>query len=65
MHSHMKYEGPDSYQSKDMANVKVFVDKQTDKWTHRQAKNYMPLIYLCGGIKIFRWLPTLMSKFLF
>ena len=32
----MKYEGLDSYQSKDMANVKVFADKQTnwemDKW---------------------------------
>ena len=27
----MKYEGPNSYQSKAMANVKVFVNKQTDK----------------------------------
>ena len=25
----MKYEGPNLYQSKDMANVKVFADKQT------------------------------------
>ena len=32
----MKYEGLKSYQSKDMANVKVFADKQVDKWTHRQ-----------------------------
>ena len=34
---HVKYEGPDSYQSKDMANVKDFADQQTDrptdKWT--------------------------------
>ena len=27
---HLKYEGPNSYQSKDMANVKVFAGKQTD-----------------------------------
>ena len=27
----MKYEGPNSHQSKDMANVKVFADKETDK----------------------------------
>ena len=26
----MKYEGPNSYQSKDMVNVKVFVDRRTD-----------------------------------
>ena len=32
-HTHVKYEGPKSYQSKDMANVKVFADKQTDKMT--------------------------------
>ena len=31
--SHVRYEGPKSYQSKDMANVKVFVDKHTDKRT--------------------------------
>ena len=29
-----------TYQSKDIANVKVFADKQTDEWTSRQAKNY-------------------------
>ena len=32
-HMHVKYEGPESYQSKDIANVKVFADKQTDKMT--------------------------------
>ena len=46
----MKYEGLNSYQSKDMANLKVFVDKQTNG----QAKNYM-LHHLSmwggGGIK--------------
>ena len=40
--SHAKYEGPKSYQSKDMANVKVFVDKQTDTQTNGRDKNYMP-----------------------
>ena len=40
-----------------MANVKVFADKQTEKWTDGQtngrAKNYMPSIYIdCWGIKI-------------
>ena len=34
-----------------MANVKVFADKQTDRRTNRQAKNYMSPIYRCGGIK--------------
>ena len=29
-YTHAKYEGPNSYQSKDMANVNVFADKQTD-----------------------------------
>jgi hypothetical protein len=37
----MKYESPITYHSKDMANVKVFEDRQTDK----QAKNYMPPIF--------------------
>jgi hypothetical protein len=36
--THMKYESPVTYHSKDMANVKVFADKQTDG----QAKNYSP-----------------------
>jgi hypothetical protein len=40
----MKYESPMTYHSKDMANVKVFAD--------RQAKNYMPPIFRYGGIKI-------------
>jgi hypothetical protein len=40
----MKYESPITYHSKDMANVKVFAD--------RQAKNYMPSIFRYGGIKI-------------
>ena len=37
----VKYEGPNSYHSKHMANVKVFADKQMDVRTHGQAKNYM------------------------
>ena len=37
----MKYEGPQSYQSKDMASVIVFTNKQTDRRTNRQAKNYI------------------------
>ena len=45
----VKYEGPNSYQSKDMANVKVFADKETDK---RTGQNYMPPIYRCIGINI-------------
>ena len=32
----MKYEGPNAYQSKDMENVKVSADKQTDKRTDGQ-----------------------------
>jgi hypothetical protein len=43
----MKYEIPITSHSKDMANVKVFADRQTDG----QAKNYMPPIFLYGGIK--------------
>ena len=30
-YTYVKHKGPNSYQSKDMANVKVFADKQTDK----------------------------------
>jgi hypothetical protein len=44
----MKYESPITYHSKDMANVKVFADRQTK---HGQAKNYMPPIFRYGGIK--------------
>ena len=51
-YTHVKYEGPNSYQSKDMANVKVFTDKKKpDQQTNGRAKNYMPSIYQCGGIK--------------
>jgi hypothetical protein len=39
------------YHSKDMANVKVFTDRQTNRRTDGQAKNYMPPIFQCGGIK--------------
>ena len=48
----MKYEDPKSYKLKDMANVKVFANKQKDKQTDKQAKNYMPQIYRCRGIKM-------------
>jgi hypothetical protein len=27
-------------------------DRQTNRWTDKQAKNYMPLIFQYGGIKI-------------
>jgi hypothetical protein len=33
----MKYESPITFHSKDIANVKVFADKQTDKQTDRQT----------------------------
>ena len=33
-YTHVKYEGPNFFQSKDMANVKVFADKQTNKWKY-------------------------------
>ena len=34
-------EGPKSYQWKDMANVKVFADKQMDTQTDGRTKKYM------------------------
>ena len=34
----MKYECSKSYQSRDMANVKAFADKQTDKRRERQTE---------------------------
>jgi hypothetical protein len=34
-----------------MANVKVFADRQTDRQTDGQAKNYMPPIFRYGGKK--------------
>jgi hypothetical protein len=40
-HKEHTHEIPITYHSKDMANVKVFADRQTDK----QAKNYMPPIF--------------------
>jgi hypothetical protein len=43
----MKYESPITCHSKDIANVKVFADRQTDG----QAKNYMPPIFRYRGIK--------------
>jgi hypothetical protein len=43
----MKYESPITYHSKDMASVKVFINRQTGG----QAKNYMPPIFQFGGIK--------------
>jgi hypothetical protein len=43
--SNMKYENPIIYHSKDMANVKVFADRQTD-W---HAKNYIPPIFRHGA----------------
>ena len=53
----MKYEGPNSYQSKDMANVKVFasnkgIDGQTDGQKKKKKNIYIPLIYQGGGIKM-------------
>ena len=44
----MKYEGPNTYQTRDMANVKVFANKETEKRTSQ--KRYAP-IYRCRGIK--------------
>jgi hypothetical protein len=34
-----------------MANIKVFADRQTDKQTDGQTKNYMPPNFRYGGIK--------------
>ena len=44
----MKYEGPYSYK-KDVANVKVFLDRQTDKRSNRQKTGQK--LYARGGIK--------------
>jgi hypothetical protein len=38
--TYMKYESPITYHSNDMANVKVFADRQTDRWTGQ--KLYAP-----------------------
>ena len=40
-YTHVKCKGPNSYQSKDTDNLKVFADKQTDGQTNGLAKNYM------------------------
>ena len=51
-YTHVKYEGSNSYQSKDMANVKVFPDNQMDKRMDRQmGQKLYALIYRCGGHK--------------
>jgi hypothetical protein len=42
----MKYESPITYHSKDMANVKVFADKQTDRRTGQ--KLYVPDLSIQG-----------------
>jgi hypothetical protein len=43
----MKYESHITYNSKDMANtcINVFVDRQTNRQTDGQAKNYMPPVF--------------------
>ena len=46
----MKHAGPRSYQSKDMTNVKVFADKQTDKL--RGQKLYTPDLSMQGHKKM-------------
>ena len=35
--THVKYESSITYHSKDMANVKVFADRQTDRQTDKQT----------------------------
>ena len=41
-YTHVKYEDPKSYQSKDMANVKAFVDKQITSGHMDQPKTICP-----------------------
>ena len=41
MYTHVKYDGPNSYQSTDMASINFFADKQTDGRTNGEVKNYM------------------------
>ena len=49
----MKYESLITYHSKDMANVKVFADRQTDKQTDRRTgqKLYAPDLSIRGHKK--------------
>ena len=58
----MKYEGPNSYQSKDMANVKVFADKDTDKQTGQKA-TYATDLSMWGHNKTF--MPNVVISKLF
>ena len=46
MYTHVKCEGPMSYQSRDMVNVKVSADKQTDKRTGQNL--YAPDLAMWG-----------------
>ena len=41
-YTYVRYVGPNCYQSKDMAQF---------LWTNGRAKNYMPKIYRCSGMK--------------
>jgi hypothetical protein len=50
-HKEYTYEIPITYHLKDMANIKVFADRQTDRQTDGQVKNYIPPIFRYGGIK--------------
>ena len=63
-YTHVKYEGHNSCQSKDMANVKVFAGKQTHNRTDKQMgqKLYAPNLLMQGHKKkqcdlgILQWL---------
>jgi hypothetical protein len=46
--THVKYKTPITNHSQDMANFKLFPDRQMDK----QAKHYMLPFFHCGDIKI-------------
>jgi hypothetical protein len=58
--THVKYESPIIYHSKDMANVKVFAYRQTDRQNNRQtnrrkdiqAKYYKSPIFQYRGINL-------------
>ena len=47
----VKHEGPNCYQPKDMANVKVFADKQMDELMHRQTDR--PKTICPSALKVF------------
>ena len=66
MFTHVKYEGPNCYQSTDMANVNVFADKQTDKKTQGQTdsqKLYAPDLSMRGHKKYSKKFLSLDKKF--